>query len=93
MATTEERLDAAIDKYEELYARLMAVADYLADMSDDCPYYIAMADRWGSKKKMTVSRALGCPPDCMGYDDDGNGRECWRRLVMASEEVWEEWRS
>lgn len=76
---------------DELQARLMMVADYLAGWHDDCPYYIADSDACDKEryeKKMAVSRGLSCPPDCTGYEDGQDVHGCWRKWVMVSKEEW-----
>lgn len=84
------------NEVEALEKRLLEVGDYLAELHDDCPYYIADSDARDKEryeKKMAVSRWMACPPDCTGYEEGQDVRGCWRRLVMASEEAWESWRS
>lgn len=80
---------------EALEKRLLEVGDYLAELHDDCPYYIADGEPLEKRceKKMAVSRWIACPPDCTGYEEGQDVHRCWQRLVMASEEVWETWRS
>ena len=81
MATVEERLDAAIDKYEELYAKLMNVADYLHRM-EDCPYFSSNS----MEKRAMAMKGLGCPFECQGdLRDQG---ECWRKWVLMAPADW-----
>ena len=82
MATTEERLDAAIGKYEELFEKLMHVADYL-DGIEDCPYYRSSTP----EGRAEVHKALRCPFECEGEDRE-RSRECWRKWVLAAPEGW-----
>ena len=82
MATVEERLYAAIDKYEELYAKLMNVAEYLAKM-EDCPYYRASTPAG----RAAAHKALHCPFECEG-DDLEKCRECWRKWVLMAPADW-----
>ncbi len=89
MATTEERLDAAIGKYEELFAKLMAVADYLARV-EDCPYDHAHHDpdeKRRNARMVSVVYALSCKDECYG-DNTEKCRECWRKWVLMAPADW-----
>lgn len=86
MATTEERLDAAIDKYEDLFARMMHAADFIA-LQCDCPYDHAHHDideKRRAERMLDVSRGLKCPPDCYG----DTPIECWRKWVLVAPADW-----
>ena len=92
MTTNKDRLDACIDKYEELFAKLMAIGDYLASIHDDCPYFTADGESDGTnraEKKMAVAHTLWCPPECEGYGIEGEDTMgCWETWVLKAEGWW-----
>ena len=80
MATTEERLDAAIDKYEKTYGRLHAVLDHFIGDRPDCPIEAVCGRREDVEEVESVCR---CPDDC-----DRDARDCWHKLADKASDGW-----
>ena len=79
----DARLDAVIDKYDKLFGKLMAIADYM-EREYDCPYFCEI-NTYHSKKAAVMGK-LYCPIDCEGELSKEN--ECWRKWVLESPEEW-----